>query len=206
MKRRDILTLIGVAIASGLTFMAGCGVPAATWISLATSLLATVLPTIPALIQTFGTLVGKNIITAAQQAKLQQIFTGVQDLLNQANAGVTQFEASGDVTLLSKIKTILGQVKTSLSSVITDVGITDPATVAKITLMANSQIDLADNILAVLPVVSGGKLMAKKVTKEQMQKVTAKAWAAKFNAASNAPSGNKDIDDAFTKVKAVVRD
>jgi hypothetical protein len=182
----------------------GCAVGgAATWINMGLNLITTLLPTIPSLIAAISGLVGKNVLTQAQVDKLTQVFTGVQQLFQQAQTALTQYEANSDPTLITKIQDILNQVKTSLSNVLTDVQITDPATVAKITLIVNSFIDLANNILAILPTVTNGKVTARKVTHGQMAQVTPEAWAARFNEAVQKPSGNTALDAAFSQVHAV---
>lgn len=205
-NRREMLAgmlAMFAVMLSGVSILAGCGAAALPWITMGLNLLATLLPTLPSLIAAFGNLIGKNILTAAQIAKLTQIFTGVQNLFQQVQADLTAFETSSDPTLIAKIQDLLNQIKTQLSTIITDVQITDPATVAKITAIANAFIDLASNILLLLPTVAAnGKLMAKHISKAQLAKLTPEAWASRFNEAVHKPSGNPALDAAFEKVKA----
>ena len=203
-SRREFsaLSLKSAVVALAWRFMAACGAAALPFITMGLNLIATILPTIPSIIAAISSLTGKTI-PAAAVAKITQIFVGVQDLFKQAQSALTQYQANNDPTLITKIQDILGQVKASLGNVLVDVQITDQATIAKISLIVNSFVDLANNILAILPTVVNGKVVAKKVSHAQQTQITPKAWAAKFNQAAHSPSGNADVDSAFERVTAV---
>ena len=186
-------------------FLAACGAAAALpFITMGLNLIGTILPTIPSIIAAIGSLVGKTI-PATTVTKLTEIFTGVQTLFQQAQSALTQYQANNDPTLITKIQDILGQVKSSLAVDLAALQITDSATVAKVTLIFNSFIDLANNLLAILPSVVGGKVVARKVSHAQLANVTPDAWATRFNRAVSKPSGSKDVDDAFANVQAVAK-
>jgi hypothetical protein len=189
------------ALATGYLLEA-CAAAALPFITMGLNLIGTILPTIPSIIAAISGLTGKTI-PSTEVNKLTQIFVGVQDLFKQAQDALNQYQASNDTTLITKIQDILNQVKTRLASALADTQITDPATVSKITLVVNSFVDLANNILAILPQVVNGKAVARKVSRAQRAQVTPEAWAKKFNAAAHSPSGNAAVDAAFSKVNAV---
>jgi len=208
MQRRQFLqfsslAVLAISMAGGFV---GCGVPVATWIQMGLGLINTVLPTIPSIIAAFQGLTGKGL-TPAQVAKLQAIFTGAQDLFSQALALVQQYQAHNDNTLIAKIQDILNQLKTTLNlqQILADVQVSNPAVVAKITTVVNSFIELANDVLIILPSVSPtGQVHARKVSQAQMARLQPTVWAARFNA-SLATSNGKDaeVDAAFASVKAV---
>ena len=204
--RATSLGLLSLVMAGGsvLSLLEGCAaVPTATFIQMGLQLLGTVIPTIPGIISAFAALVGKTL-SVSQVTKLTSIFQGVGDLFSRANAALQQFQANNDTSLISQIEDLLGQIKTNLAGVLTDVQISDQATLVKITSIVNSFIDLANNLLSILPVVSGGKLIARKVPKARMAQVTASGWATRFNRAVQTSSGNSEIDSAFAGVSAKV--
>lgn len=211
MNRRHfgkLLSLGGVvalaALASGTTFLTGCGaVPVSTFVSMGLQLLGTVIPTIPGIIAALSTLSGKTI-TAEQVQQLITVFQGVQDLFGQANAALTQFNTNNDPNLIAKIQDVLQQIKSRLSSVIVDVQIKDPGTIQKVEAVVGAFVDLTNNVLAILPQVVNGKLVARKVPHARVVAAEAQPWAARFNAAVGAPTGNNVVDSAFANVKAVV--
>src|SRR5271169_1230851 len=139
MLRRKFLGMaIGLyaAVAVGLS---SCGAAVMTWISLGLSLIGTLAPTIPGIIQGFASLVGKTL-TAAQLAKLQSIFNGITDLLTQIRTAITNFEANPVGTVLTEIKTLLTTLQNSLNitNILNDLGISDTGTVAKLTGIINT--------------------------------------------------------------------
>ena len=205
MNRREFgkMSLGGVALLYVAKFLTACGIPVATFVSMGLNLIGTVLPTIPGILAAFGNLTGKTI-TPAQVAQLTAVFQGVGDLFTQAETALNAFNANNDPTLIAKIQDILGQIKTKLSAVLTDIQIKDVATVSKITSIVNSFIDLANNVLTILPTIVNGKLQARKVSHARVQAATAEAWAPRFNRAVGAPTGSTDVDAAFANVKAVV--
>jgi hypothetical protein len=208
MDRRQMIasSVFGMAaVLLGAPFFVGCGVAGALpVITLGLNLVGTILPTIPGIIASISTLAGHGVLTQAQVAKLTAVFTGVQSLFQEAESTLTTLQSNNDPTLIAKIKDIMTQIQTQLSTVLTDVQITDPGTVTKITAIVNSFIDLAANVLTILPVVSNGKIVAaKKPTNAQMRSVTPEAWAERFNRAIALPSGNPIADAAFAPVKAV---
>jgi len=207
MTRKQFLfgSLLGyVAVATGLPYMIGCAAGAALpFITLGLNLIGTVLPTIPSIIASISTLAGHNVLNESQVAKLTQVFQGVQDLFKQVEVDLNQFQANNDPTLVAKIKDALTLIQTDLKQGMADVQITDTATVTKITGIVNSFIDLTNNVLLLLPVVSNGKIQARKPTHAQLAQVDPKVWAAKFNRTVSTPSGNSAVDTAFADVKAV---
>jgi hypothetical protein len=205
MNRRDFgkMSLKGLAPLLVARVMVACGIAVGTFVSMGLTLISTVLPTIPGILAAFGSLTGKTI-SAAQVAQLTAVFQGVADLFRQAETALNQFNANNDPTLIAKIQDILGQVKTSLGNVLADIQIKDPATLAKITSVVNSFVDLANNILTILPQVINGKLQARKVSHAQMAQVTPEGWSSRFNQSVGKPTGNNDVDLAFSNVRAVV--
>jgi hypothetical protein len=203
--RRSFLkqSFVLVALASAGRFMAACvGAAALPFITMGLNLIGTILPTIPSIIAAISSLTG-HTISAASVAKLTQVLSGVQDLFSQAQSALIAYQQNADPTLIAKIQDLLGQVKTRMQAILTDVQITDQATVAKILSIANSFIDLANNILVILPSVANGKVQAKRVSKAQLAQVSSNAWAAKFNAAVKVKTSNPEVEKAFANVVAV---
>jgi len=208
MNRRDAVKRLGVgtlllALGAVASIIPGCGIPAATWITMGLNLIGTVLPTIPGIIAAISTLAGQQVLNQTQVQKLTQVFTGVQSLFQQAYAALNQYQANMDPTLITKIQDIVTQIKTQLSGVLANVQITDTATVAKITSIINAFTDLANNILVILPSVTAGKVTARRVSAAQLKRVTPEIWAAEFNAAAHKPSGSAVVDGAFGTVHAI---
>jgi hypothetical protein len=199
---KKVWKALEIGLACLLVFSLGCGVAIATWISLASNLIATVLPTIPGLIASFGALGGKTL-TPAQVARLTGVFQGVSDLFSQANQLVAQYQANPDPSTVAKVRGLVTQIQTRLSSVLADLQITDAATVAKIQASIDAFTALANSILTVLPTVTGGKVTARHVSRAQMKEITPEAWAAKFNQSMQKRTGNALVDGAFANVKAV---
>jgi len=205
MYRRHFIRLsfTSLLLLSSKFLMACAGLAVGTFVSMGLQLISTVLPTIPGILAAFGSLTGKTI-SAAQVAQLTAVFQGAADLFQQAETALNQFNANNDPTLITKIQDILGRIKSSLSSVLPDLQIKDVATLAKISSVVNSFIDLANNILTILPQVINGKLVARKVSKAQMAKVTPEGWSARFNESVGKPTGNNEVDLAFSNVRATV--
>jgi hypothetical protein len=207
MKRRNLLTSLIFALAvAGMNLVSpGCGVSAETWIQLALSLANTVLTALPGIITALQSLMGGTtpVLTAAQLAKLTKVFQGAENLFTTAIADINLYQKNADPTLIGKIEDILNQIKSSLGSVLTDVQVTNAALVAKITAAVDSIVGLADTILSVLPSVISGKLVAKKVSKQQMARLAPETWAASFNLAIHKPTGDAAVDAAFAQVNAV---
>lgn len=217
MNRRQFVSQISLgclllaSMATPISFIGGCaGIPIATFVSMGLQLIGTVLPTIPGILAAFGTLVGKTI-SPAQVAQITAVFTGVGDLFQQAESSLNQFNANNDPTLIAKIQDILRQIKARLVALLPDVQIKDAATLAKITSIVNAFVDLANNILTILPQTVNGKLQPRKVSHAQLQAVTAESWAKKFNLVVGAPVARvrgaeyvPDVDVAFANVRAVV--
>jgi hypothetical protein len=194
--------VIGLAAMGGF---AGCGVATATWVTMGLGLLTAVIPTIPSLITAVAGLVG-TVLTAAQVAKLTTIFNGIGDLFSQIQADIQKFQSTNDTTLVATIRDLLTQLQGMLNvqQILTDVQITNPALVAKITTAVNQFLGLVSGILAILPAVTGGKLVEKPATSAQLATLEPKAWAAQFNAAMAATNGKDPaVDAAFSGVKAV---
>lgn len=209
MNRRQFgkLSLAGLAFGAmlnGMAFLTGCaGLPVATFVSMGLQLVGTVLPTIPGILAAFGALSGK-VLTEAQVAQITAVFRGVGDLFTQAESALNQFNANNDPTLIAKIQDILAQIKTRLSAMLADVQVKDAAVLAKITSVTNAFIDLANNILTILPQVVNGKLQARKVSHAKLAQVTPEGWATRFNRSVGTPVGHAEVDAAFANVKAVV--
>lgn len=209
MLRRKFLGMaVGMysAIALGLS---ACGVAAMTWVSLGLSLIGTLAPTIPGIINGFASLVGKTL-TAAQQAKLVSIFNGVTDLLTQIKTAITNFEANPIGTILTEVKTLLTTLQSSLniSAILNDLQISDTGTVAKITGIINTILGLATTILTYLPVVNvtaagATTLSTAKIPGSVLKDSSPEAFATRLNYALWTPSGNSDVDAAFASVKTV---
>jgi hypothetical protein len=195
MKRRNFLTSLIFALAvAGMNLVSpGCGVSAETWIQLALSLANTVLTALPGIITALQSLMGGTtpVLTAAQLAKLTKVFQGAENLFTTAIADINLYQKNAN------------QIKSSLGSVLTDVQVTNAALVAKITAAVDSIVGLADTILSVLPSVISGKLVAKKVSKQQMARLAPETWAASFNLAIHKPTGDAAVDAAFAQVNAV---
>lgn len=208
LRRKFLAMAVGMyaGIAMGLS---ACGAAVMTWISLGLSLIGTLAPTIPGIIQGFASLVGKTL-TAAQLAKLQSIFNGITDLLTQIRTAITNFEANPVGTVLTEIRTLLTTLQNSLNltNILNDLGISDTGTVAKLTGIINTIFGLATTILSVLPTISVDAAGTAIITAQPIPKNIAKnlqpvAFAQSLNHALWTPCGNKDVDAAFESITAV---
>src|ERR1700689_4787194 len=91
-RRRELLAGFLGGLILCMTGSVGCAASAMTWVSLGLSLIATLLPTIPSIVAGFASLIGKSL-TAAQLAKIQSIFNGITNILQQVQTAIQNFEA-----------------------------------------------------------------------------------------------------------------
>lgn len=202
---RRLMEFVLVVVLCMAIVATGCGVSAAAWLTIATGLISTVLPTIPMLVQSFGSLLG-HTLNAAQTQKLTAIFTGVGNLFQQINGVLTAIgTATPSASDITKIQGIVTQIQTTLNlqAILADLQVTDTATVQKITDSVNAFLDLAQNILNILPIVTAaGVVTARRVSTAAYHKVTAQGWATDFNARMQKKTGNAVVDGAFAGVVA----
>jgi hypothetical protein len=209
LKRRELLAGFLGGLVLCVTGSVGCAVAAMTWIQIGLSLLATLLPTLPGIIAGFAKLVGKTL-TAAQLAKIQTIFSNIANILMQVEAAIQSFEQNPVGSVLTEIKNLLNSLVATLNiqSILNDLGITDPATVAKLTSIINVILGLATDILNILPattISADGTLhiAPSKKNAALAASLTPSAIAAKLNAAIWVKTVNPEVDAIFEQIKAV---
>jgi hypothetical protein len=202
MNRRALLSGMLGGLILCVTGSVGCAAMAMTWISLGLSLLATLLPTIPGIISGFAALVGKTL-TAAQLAKIQAIFAHITDILTQVQAAIQNFENNPVGSVLTEVKNLLNSLVASLNitAILNDLGITDSATVAKLSSIINVVLGLATDILNIIPSVAAGA--SKEVTKQISAAMSPQAVAARLNAAIWVKTERPDVDAIFEKIQAI---
>lgn len=175
----------------------GCGMGAAAWIGLALNLVAAALPTIEPIIAGFLALIGKTL-TAAQAAKIQAVFQAVsqQFLIIQADLQ----KISSDPTIIAAIKDAIAAAQADLQQLLATIGISDPATLTKITDIVNGFLDELTAILNYLPVLTGGKLMAARPPAGARKPIDAEAWKRDMRRRVTQPTGNAAVDGVFGKI------
>lgn len=211
MNRREMLQRSGFGIAAltvpmfGSLEMFSCTEQqVAAWIQLGLNLVATVLPTLPGILGAVSSLTGKTIPAEAATLLTTQ-FTNVQSLFQTVQADIEAFKQSNDTTLVSKIQTVIGQIQTSLASVLKNLSITDAGTVSHIQAVVSSMTLLASDLLAILPIVSNGKIQARshgRLQKATLMRVNTKVWAQQFNDTVHVKTDNAEVDSVFATVKA----
>ena len=209
LHRREMLAGFLGGLVLCLTGSVGCAVAVMTWVQIGLSLLATLLPTLPGIINGFAKLVGKTL-TAAQLAKIQAIFSHVADILSQVEAAIQSFEQNPVGSVITEVKNLLNALVATLNvqNILTDLGITDPATVAKLTSIINVILGLATDILNILPATTMGAdgtlhVAATKKNVALAASLTPSAFAAKLNAAIWVKTANPEVDAVFATIKAV---
>lgn len=120
----------------------------------------------------------------------------IQPLLTEAQTLYDQYKASGDTSLLTKISGLLTTAESDLNGIVPSLGITDPATRAKIQKGLSIAVLAVQAAEVIINALHGGAAVgvakAKTVT-------TPADLKRQFNDAMRAKSDNAAVDAAFAK-------
>lgn len=150
MTRRKV-TRAGLAILLSLAIV-GC--TAQQWFQLVNALL----PLATDIAIQFATFANKGTIPASQAAAIQKYSTDAQTIFKDISADVTAWQTTQDPSKLAHINSLLAQIKTQATDLISAFQITDPNTLAFITALVQDSVDLAGLIPVIVHPAVAGKM------------------------------------------------
>lgn len=180
MKRLKVQLGIGLAAA---LMMVACNT---NWITTAQALLPVAVSMTNGVV-TAVLLLENKTITPQDLQKIQDISNQVSNDLSEVQTLITAYQNSSDVTILGKINATIQAALTTENQLLTDLHVTDPATVQKITALVEIVTSEISAIEQIIPIVQNGQPVpraVRTVTRNQSKynpvKVKA-AWNAKID-------------------------
>ena len=178
------------------------------WIGQAEEIVAALIPAAANLITLITALQGDGV--SAQDLQLiEGASTQAQTDLQLINTLITQYQqataAATQASLLAKIQTAIGRVRSNLGGLLAALHISDAATQAKVTAVIGLILAEVQSLEAILPLVHSGGSMAQASaalkTGKMKPPLTAGEFRASYNTIMTAKTGNATLDGAAAKCK-----
>jgi hypothetical protein len=194
-----LMLILNMAIFAG-----GC---TAAWLTAVSGLLPGILAVVNAAVSFIFALEGKTVpagLTAAFQKWQQNIATEIQNV----QALIADFKKSSSTGLLSQIEAVMQGIVSQLTGILSGLGITDNATVSKITQLVGLAVAAAQAIVALIPVaiskmnsgLSRAELEREDRIAANVVETTLKTMKDTYVAIVTEPTTNADVNAALSSL------
>lgn len=185
-------------------FLAGCS---AAWLGAVSALLPTLESAVSAVIAFVMALEGKTI-SAEISSKVQQIGADIKAEIANVQTLIADYKNAASTGLLSQIQAVFQGIIDNLSSILTNVQVSDQTTVGKVTQLVGLAVSASQAIIALIPLVMSK--LASGASKEELE-AEDKLAASNVNALNNglkasyvrivtAETTNSDVNTALASL------
>ena len=176
-----------------VAFLGGCG--PLTWLTDATNILPIAGGMLSGILALIGQLTGSTVPTVIA-GKVATIITDALKAIQDVESIVAEYKQNPSPTLLGSIESGVKAAMDYINQLLTDTGITNPATQATVVKILNLFLTELTSLQTMLPALRATAGQTLTITVP----MTSKQSKAAYNAILSAPTGDTSVDAALLKV------